>query len=200
MLRRPSRRLSSGMARWFCACRAIVGNEQDAQDAFQATFFILARKSDRIWVRDSLAPWLHRVACRAAARIRASTTRQRAIERRAALIAVEQTELKVGDDFCRLVHEELNRLPKAYRLPVVLCDLEGHSYEAASRFLGCPIGTVKSRLARGRDRLRCRLVHRGVDSSSRAAILPALVREPIPSELARTTIESVIWIKSAPAQ
>ena len=178
------------------ACRGIVGNEQDAQDAFQATFFILARKGDALWVRDSLGPWLHRVACRAATRIRVSTNRQRAIERRAAELAAGQTELELRDDWSRMVHEEVDRLPRYYRLPIVLCDLEGHSYEAASRSLGCPIGTVKSRLARGRERLRHHLVRRGVDSSSTAAVLPAFVNEPIRSELSRSTIEAVTWIKS----
>ncbi len=176
-------------------CRGIVGNEQDAQDAFQATFFILARKGDGLWVRDSLGPWLHRVACRAATRIKASTDRQRAILRRAAELAAGQTELPACDDWGWMVHEEVDRLPQYYRLPVVLCDLEGHSYEAASRSLGCPIGTVKSRLARGRERLRHRLVRRGVDFSSTAAILPVLVKEPIPSALSKSTIEYVMWIK-----
>ena len=133
-------------------CRGIVSNEHDAQDAFQATFFILARKGDGLWVRDSLGPWLHRVACRAASRIKAATNRQRAILRRAAEVAAGQTEPEARDDWGWLVHEEVDRLPQYYRLPVVLCDLEGQSYETASRSLGCPIGTVKSRLcAAGSD-------------------------------------------------
>jgi DNA-directed RNA polymerase specialized sigma24 family protein len=61
-------------------CRSVVGNNQDAQDAFQATFFILARKGDGLWVRDSIAPWLHRVASRAAGRLKVTRNRQRAIE------------------------------------------------------------------------------------------------------------------------
>jgi RNA polymerase sigma factor (sigma-70 family) len=176
-------------------CRGIVGNDQDAQDAFQATFFILARKGNSLWVRDSLAPWLHRVACRAAARLKVSTNRQRAIERRAAEVAVEQTKFECQEDWGQTLHEEVDRLPQYYRLPVVLCDLEGHSYEAASRYLGCPIGTIKSRLARGRERLRHRLVRRGLAPSAGIAILPALMPEAIPAALCRSTIQSVVRIK-----
>jgi RNA polymerase sigma factor (sigma-70 family) len=180
-------------------CRGIVGNDQDAEDAFQATFFILARKSDGLWVRDSLAPWLHRVACRAAARVKSSTNRQRAIERRAAQIVAGDTEIECRDDWGQTLHEEVDRLPQYYRLPVVLCDLEGHSYETASRFLGCPIGTVKSRLARGRERLRHQLVRRGVAPSAGAIIPPALVPETIPAALWKSTIENVMRLKPGTA-
>ena len=176
----------------FRVCRGIVGNPQDAEDAFQATFFILARKADKLWVRDSLAPWLHRVACRAAGRLKASMNRQRAIERRAALFAVAQTEVEVRDDLDRAIHEEVDRLPQYYRLPVVLCDFEGQSYEAASRQLHCPVGTVKSRLARARDRLRRRLVRRGITSSTGAAVSAVLIPEAISSELWKCTIQSVM--------
>jgi RNA polymerase sigma-70 factor (ECF subfamily) len=147
------------------ACLGIIGDEHEAQDAFQASFLILARKARTLWVRDSLGPWLHRVACRTAVRASLHRDRRRATERR---IAGELRRLEAGpatDDRGRVIHEEVDRLPDRYRIPVVLCDLEGRTYEEAARHLGCPIGTVKSRLARGRERLRERLTRRGLSPS-----------------------------------
>ena len=85
-------------------------------------------------------------------------------------------------------------MPQYYRLPIVLCDLEGHSYETASRYLGCPVGTIKSRVARGRERLRIRLVRRGVAPSAGAAILPAMTLETISAALSRSTAQSVMHL------
>ena len=67
-----------------------------------------------------------------------------------------------GEDLRATMHEEIERLPERYRVPVVLCDLEGRTHEQAARHLGCRVGTVKSRLARGRGRLRDRLTRRGL--------------------------------------
>jgi RNA polymerase sigma factor (sigma-70 family) len=180
-------------------CRAIVGNDHDAQDAFQATFFILARKGTSLWVRDSIAPWLLRVARRAAGRLRTASNRQRAIERRAAEIALPYGEPGCIDDWAQTLHEEVDRLPGSFRLPIVLCDLEGHSYEAAARFLGCPIGTVKSRLARGRDRLRGRLTRRGFSptfETNGIAIPAALIPDSISSVLSKATVHGVMQAKT----
>jgi RNA polymerase sigma factor (sigma-70 family) len=182
------------------ACLGIVGNEHDAQDAFQATFFILARKSGTLWVRDSLGPWLHRVARRAAVRVKVASSRRRATERRVAEMAESQTGAGSGslDDLVQALHEEVDRLPDHYRRPVVLCDLEGHSYEEAARQLGCPVGTVRSRLARGRERLRGRLVRRGHPSAepSGAAIgLANIVPKTVPAALRKSTIEVVLQVQ-----
>lgn len=143
------------------ACRGILRDDHEAMDAFQATFLVLVRKGGSLWVRDSLGPWLHRVACRAAGRARSSALRRRAAERRAA----EAVESRNGGDIEELlsaVHEEIDRLPERYRSTVVLCDLEGRTCEEAARHLGCPVGTVGSRLSRGRRRLRDRLSRRGL--------------------------------------
>ncbi len=178
----------------FRVCRGIVGNDHDAQDAFQATFLILARKGSSLWVRDSIGPWLHRVASRAAARQRISSNRQRAIERHAAEIAEPYGTLQQADDWAQTLHEEVDRLPGCFRLPIVLCDLEGHSYEAAAQSLGCPIGTVKSRLARGRDRLRSRLTRRGfslADGPNGFTIPVPVCPDMISSVLSKTTIQGV---------
>ena len=66
----------------------------------------------------------------------------------------ERAEARTWDDLGVVLHEEIDRLPERYRIPVVLCDLEERSYEEAARHLGCPVGTVKSRLARGREQLK----------------------------------------------
>ena len=145
------------------ACRGILRDDHEAMDAFQATFLVLARKGGSLWVRDSLGPWLHRVACHAAGRARSAAARRRAVETRA---AAESAAARAGGDderdLASLVHEEVDRLPERYRSTVILCDLEGRTCEEAARHLGCPVGTVGSRLARGRQRLRDRLRRRGL--------------------------------------
>ena len=130
-------------------CRHALGDPNDAEDAFQATFLVLVRKARSLWVRDSLGPWLHRVAHRVATRARLSAARRREHERRAAAarptLAVERGD---WDELVALLHEEIDRLPERCRVPVVLCDLQGLTHEQAARHLGWPVGTVKSRLAR----------------------------------------------------
>ncbi len=147
-------------------CRSILRDDHEARDAFQATFLVLVRKAGSLWVRDSLGPWLHRVAYRAAAHARRDSERRRRAEREAAEQASRRIAEHACDDLASVVHEEVDRLPDRYRIPVVLCDLEGRTYEEAARHLGCPVGTIKSRLARARECLRNRLMRRGVAGST----------------------------------
>ena len=144
-------------------CRRILGDVHDAEDAFQATFLILLRKGRNFVPRGRLANWLYTVARHAALRARASRARRRQCERQAmhdrppdAAPTEDHRELR------GILDEELSRLPEKYREALVLCCLEGRTQEAAARELGCPVGTVFSRLARGRERLRTRLARRGV--------------------------------------
>jgi DNA-directed RNA polymerase specialized sigma24 family protein len=109
-------------------CRNILRDHHDAQDAFQATFLILARKAGTLWVGDSLGPGLHGVACRVASSIKAADTRRRAHESEAARLGETLITEKAPDDSCAILHEELARLPDRYRATVVLCDLEGRTY------------------------------------------------------------------------
>ena len=143
-------------------CQTVLGNKEDSLDAFQATFLILARKARGIWVGDSLAPWLNRVARHTALRAKRSAARRLSAEREASRMARSLSGDRDRAEFWSVVHEEVERLHAHYRAPVVLCDLEGRSYEEAAQHLGCPIGTVRSRLARGRERLRSRLMRRGL--------------------------------------
>ncbi|WP_435018079.1 sigma-70 family RNA polymerase sigma factor [Tundrisphaera sp. TA3] len=156
--------------------RGILDDPHEAQDAFQATFLVLIARARGLWVRDSLGPWLHQAAHRTASRLRSNVARRRRLNLRVA-IADEARRPEPADDSARVLHEEIDRLPERYRAPVVLCDLEGRTHEQAARSLGWPVGTVKSRQARARDRLRDRLARRGI---APGLALPALRPELLP--------------------
>jgi RNA polymerase sigma factor (sigma-70 family) len=146
-------------------CRSILRDEHDAQDAFQATFLVLVRKADSVRQHYSVGSWLHGVALRVAAHARAGMARRRRHERRAGEMTVtadHSSSQGISPELATILHEELGRLPDRYRAAIVLCYLESHSCEAAARHLGCAVGTIKSRLARGRERLRGQLVRRGI--------------------------------------
>jgi RNA polymerase sigma factor (sigma-70 family) len=151
----------------FRVCQLVLHDLHAAEDAFQATFLVLARKAASIHKHASLPAWLHRVALNFARTARTSAARRRSHERQAALMSplgsVDETPLP---DWQRFLHEEVDRLPEKYRLPVVLCYLQGNTHEQAARQLGCPLGTVKGRLARARDLLRGRLARRGLTLST----------------------------------
>jgi len=145
-------------------CRRVLADPHDAQDAFQATFLVLVRRAGAVRNRESVASWLYGVAARVAACSRATASRRRAHEQAAARSgeAVQPGLEQDRADLGVVIREELGRLPDRYRDPVILCDLEGQTYEAAARLLGWPVGTIKSRLSRGRRRLRDRLTRRGL--------------------------------------
>ncbi len=143
-------------------CRSVLRDAEEAHDAFQATFLVLVRRSRSLWVRDSLGPWLHQVAYRIALCARSAAGRRRRHERRAAELAGRQVNEENRDDLRDVLHDEVNRLPWGCRSAVVLCYFDGLSPEQAAQQLGCPVGTVQSRLARGRERLRTRLTRRGL--------------------------------------
>ncbi len=157
-------------------CRKVLDNPHDAQDAFQATFLVLARKAGSVRKADSVASWLHGVALRVARQARAEAGRRRVHERRcAAMKATEPERQGNPPEEWRELHEEIARLPGRYREPVVLCYLEGLSTDEAALRIGCPKGTILSRLSRARERLRGRLVRRGL-----APPAPLLATGPTP--------------------
>jgi RNA polymerase sigma factor (sigma-70 family) len=157
-------------------CRRIQGNEQDAEDVFQATFLLLARKAGSISKPESLASWLHGVAHRLALEAKAQGTRRQGYERRAAdMRSTSDDSDDTWHDLQETLDEALRQLPEKYRLPLLLCYLEGKTQEEAARRLGCPLGTVRSRLARGRERLKEVLKRQGV-SLSAAALSAGLAR------------------------
>jgi RNA polymerase sigma factor (sigma-70 family) len=160
-------------------CRRMLFDMQDAEDAFQATFLILARKAGSITRRSLLCNWLYGVAFRVAARARKHAFRRRVIERQDIdLTTVAGAETSVEPDLAPLLHEEVQRLPDKYRSPVVLCYLAGKTNEEAASQLQWPVGTLKVRLHKARAMLRTRLARRGVALTTgllAASSLPAAV-------------------------
>jgi RNA polymerase sigma factor (sigma-70 family) len=145
-------------------CRRALADRHAADDAFQATFLVLVRRAGAIQRGDSLASWLHGVALRVASCSRSAANRRRAHERRRSQgisIAVFDPGSE-ADELGRALHEELGRLPGRFRDVAVFCLLEGCTQEEAAIRLGCPVGTVKSRLATAREKLKCRLARRGL--------------------------------------
>ena len=149
-------------------CRQVLADSHDAQDAFQATFLVFLRRAGAIRKRDSLASWLFGVAMRVARRARYAVIVRRIHERHAGDVAADDDHTSADGRSARLaeLHDEIARLPDHYRDPIVLCHLEGLSIASAAERLGCPQGTILSRLARGRERLRRRLVRQGQAESS----------------------------------
>ncbi len=175
-------------------CRAVVRDEHDAQDAFQATFLVLVRRARAVRNHELLASWLYGVALRVAGRARSARAERTEREREAALprFPLDPVERASIAEVVGIVHEEVGRLPARYRAPMILCYLEEQSCEAAAKQLGWPVGTVKSRLARGRDRLRSRLSKRGVGRE----IGPIMTVGPAPGErLSGATVNAMLHFR-----
>ena len=166
-------------------CRRVLTDPHQTEDAFQATFLVLVQHARSVRRDSSVASWLYGVAYRVACGSRSAEARRRRHEHRVfaergqAASRIDPERAELGS----IVLEELNRLSDPYRLAVVLCDLEELTHEQAAARLGWPVGTVKSRLARGRERLRSRLIRRGLAPSLGLAGLgllgePALAAAP----------------------
>jgi RNA polymerase sigma factor (sigma-70 family) len=158
-------------------CRQMLRDNQEAEDAFQASFLVLARNAASIQKRPSLSSWLYGVAYRVAARLRGGAARRRSRE----AASVDLSELPsatepANPDLQPVLHEEIRRLPIKYREPVVLCYLESKTNEEAATQLSWPVGTVKARLSRARDMLRMRLARRGMGAPAISAEPPASTR------------------------
>jgi RNA polymerase sigma factor (sigma-70 family) len=150
-------------------CRRILGHEQDAEDAFQATFLLFARKASSIRKRESVASWLYAVAGHTAGRALRSAARRRAAESRVEVGHQPGPDFQVAArELQAVLDEELAALPEKHRAALLLCYFEGRTVEEAARELGCPRGTVASRLAGGRELLRKRLARRGLALSAGA--------------------------------
>jgi RNA polymerase sigma factor (sigma-70 family) len=148
-------------------CRNGLPDPNDADDAFQATFLILVKRCRSIQRLESVGSWLFGVALRVAARARVEAARRRAAERRGALRVIEALDSNdCGDseqaELSPALQEAVHRLPEKYRSVVVLCYWQGLTQEQAAAALGCPLGTVRSRLARAKSLLRRRLTRRGL--------------------------------------
>jgi RNA polymerase sigma factor (sigma-70 family) len=170
-------------------CRRVLGNDHDAEDAFQASFLVLVRKAASIVPREKVGNFLYGVAHTTARRAKGLIVKRRAREKQVAEMpeaAAKPHEL--WDDLRPLLDLELSRLPDKYRAPIVLCDLEDRPIKEAARQLGWPQGTLAGRLARARMMLAKRLARRGVTVSGGA--LAILLSQQARSSLAPTRIIS----------
>jgi RNA polymerase sigma factor (sigma-70 family) len=181
-------------------CRRVLRDRHDAEDAFQATFLVLVRKAGAITRPELLGNWLYGVAYNTARNARLSRSRRAAAEARAAQSATADSPRPPADADPRL-DEELSRLPDKYRLPVVLCALHGESREEAARRLGCPEGTLSSRLARARELLQRRLERRGVTAGAALATLfgGGLAVAGVPAPLVASTARICLTHPAGPA-
>jgi RNA polymerase sigma factor (sigma-70 family) len=142
------------------ACRRVVRHEADAEDAFQAVFLVLARKARGVSRGTALPAWLHRVAVRISVRLAGSRRPVAPLETEPP--AKSEADPAVRGETLGVLDQEIDRLPERFRRAVVLCYLEGLSAAEAAQRLGCPTGTVESRLAAARKKLRAALTRRGV--------------------------------------
>ena len=173
--------------------RTILGDEATALDAFQATFLILAQKARSLRVGDSLAPWLAAVARRVALGARKARARRLRIEQAAArpeAVPASDQSPEVWGETGRAVLAEVDRLPEPYRSAVVACHLDGLTQRAAADRLGWPVGTLQSRLDRGRRKLRARLSRRGFAPSALGLLPPSGLSLALPPGLATTLAQA----------
>jgi len=173
-------------------CRRLLTDANDADDAFQATFLVLARKAPSVR-GELLGAWLHRVAFRVALRMRSD--RFKRTSRQESGMVDQVPAPSSTDSACKellsVLDEEVERLPARHRVVFVLCCLEGKTGEEVGKLLGCPPGTVSSRLTRARERIRERLTRRGFVP---AVVLAALAGEssaiPVPNALVESTMRA----------
>lgn len=180
----------------FNVCRRLLPCEQDAEDAFQATFLTFARKAAAINSRGSLAAWLYKVAYRIALAAKARTRKIATREKPGSdILVAAPVPDSAWAELRPILDEEVNRLSERLRRPFVLCYLEGQTNEEAAQLLRCPAGTIFSRLARGRAMLRQRLQRRGVTLSLGAltAALATHATEAMPAAvLMASTVRSAL--------
>ena len=171
-------------------CRRVLRDHHDAEDAFQATFVVFVRKAASIANKELLAGWLYGVARQTALKARATTAKRKGRQRQ--MVAIPEPAVAKQDlwsDLQPLLDLELGLLPDTYRVVIVLCDLEGKTRQEAARCLGCPEGTVGSRLARARTMLAKRLARRGLPVSG--AALAALFSQEVASASVPASVMSL---------
>jgi RNA polymerase sigma factor (sigma-70 family) len=184
-------------------CQRILRNQHDAEDAFQAAFLVLVRKAASIVPREMVGNWLYGVARQTALKARATLATRRKRERQ----AVDMPEPAAADhniwhDLQPLLDQELGCLPDKYRVPVVMCDLEGKTRKEAAQQLSCPEGTVAGRLARARTMLAKRLARRGVVLSAgglAAELSQHATAAGVPPALVVSTIKAATLFAAGPA-
>ena len=183
-------------------CRRVLGDEAAAEDAFQATFLVLVRKADSLRSHEMITNWMYSVALRTARKERAKAARRRDVERQGAVARSDWPSEELEKAEVRsVIDEELVKLPERYRVPVILCYLEGLRHEEIAQRLGCPLGTVESRLSRARAQLRDRLTRRGFAPTAGTiamALSPVDVSATMPlTAIAARTLEAAGTLASS---
>ncbi len=176
-------------------CRRVLRHHQDAEDAFQATFLVLAKNAASIRRGTALASWLYGVARRVAADARRAAARRQGRERRATNMGQAQPDLEAAwRELKEVLAQEVERLPQKYQLPFVLCCLEGRSKAEAAAQLGWKEGTVSSRLAEARKRMQERLVRRGLTLTAALCAVAAAAdtASALSSALVTTTVRAAL--------
>jgi RNA polymerase sigma factor (sigma-70 family) len=178
-------------------CRRVLGHVHDAEDAFQATFFVLARKAASVRRRGALGGWLYRVAHRLAARVRAAAARRRdpTPQGEQAMTTADPAAELARQELVAALDDELMGLPERDRLPLVLHYLQGKTHRETAQALGCPVGSVSARVARGLSRLRARLERRGLTSACLSAALAT--GATVPPALAEATVAGALGFVGA---
>jgi RNA polymerase sigma factor (sigma-70 family) len=186
----------------FAVCRRLTGHHQDAEDAFQAVFVVLARRAGAVVPREAVGNWLYGVAVRCAREARVVSAKRRAREVPTARpAAVARPNPEPAHDLGAVLHEELAGLPDKFRTLLVLCDLEGVAQTAVASRLGLPVGTVYSRLAAARQALAGRLKARGIGLSAAglALALAQTGQAAVPAELRDRVVAVAISPDPLPA-
>jgi RNA polymerase sigma factor (sigma-70 family) len=192
-------------------CRRILHDAHAAEDAFQATFLVLARRARAIDDRELLVNWLYGVAMRTSRKARIAAARRAARDRTAAgrrsEAVIEPEPDERGDEVGRILHEEIGRLPGSYRAAVVACYLEGLTQAQAASRLRLAESTVRGRLARARKLLGHRLTRRGVapavglltlGSGTEASASSASTAMPLPDAIVRTLARDALHFARSP--
>jgi cytochrome c peroxidase len=174
-------------------CRGVFGNEADAEDAFQVTFLVLARKAASIRKSASVGSWLHGVAYRTALKARAQSAARQKNECRAGARTISGPDDLTWREMQEILHAELTGLAERYRVPLVICYLQGKTQDEAAAQLGVAKSTLKERLERGRSLLRSRLMRRGLGSATVLLVTAwpaATASASLPAVLASSTIKA----------
>jgi RNA polymerase sigma factor (sigma-70 family) len=174
-------------------CRRVLRQEQDAEDVFQATFLVLARKAGSVGERSSLGTWLYRVAYHMALKARKQTAARQKREQRSARPEETDPLAEVtGRELLAVFDEELQALPEGEREALVLCYLQGKTRDEAAREVGCSESTLKRRLERGKERMRLRLSRRGValPAALLAAGLAQGAKAAVPAPLTAAAVQA----------